>query len=50
LALADKFGYKIKSAPIVWKNKKNSKMRLKDCALTLADLFKIKMNLIRKKI
>ena len=49
LALADKFGYKIKSAPIVWENKKNSKVFLKDYVLTLVDLFKVKINLIRKK-
>lgn len=49
LALADKFGYKIKSAPIVWENRKNSKVCLKDYVLTLADLLKIKINLITKK-
>jgi len=49
LVLAKKFGYKIKSAPIVWENKKNSKVFLKDYILTLVDLFKVKINLIRKK-
>ena len=49
LALANKFEYKIKSAPIVWENRKNSNVRLKDYILTLIDLFKIKINLIRKK-
>lgn len=49
LVLARKFGYKIKSAPVVWKNRENSKVCLKDYILTLADLFKIKINLITKK-
>ena len=49
LALANKSGYKIKSAPIVWENKENSKVCLRDYTLTLVDLFKVKMNLIRKK-
>ena len=49
LALANKFRYKIKSAPIIWENKKDSEVRLKDYILTLADLFKIKINLITKK-
>ncbi len=49
LALANKFGYKIKSAPIIWKNKEDSNVRLKDYILTLIDLFRIKINLITKK-
>ena len=49
LALAKKFGYKIKSAPVIWKDKKNSKVYLKDYILTLIDLFKIKINLVTKK-
>lgn len=49
LALAKKFGYKIKSAPVIWKNKNSSKVYLKDYVFTLVDLFKIKINLITKK-
>lgn len=49
LVLAKKFGYKIKSASIVWEDKKDSGVCLKDYILTLADLFKIKINLITKK-
>ena len=49
LALANKFGYKIRSAPVIWKNRNSSKVRLKDYILTLIDLFKIKINLITKK-
>jgi len=49
LALANRFGYKIKSVPIIWENKEDGNVRLKDYILTLADLFKIKINLIKKK-
>ncbi len=49
LALANKFGYKIKSAPIIWKNKEDSNVRLKDYIFTLVELFKIKINLVTKK-
>jgi len=48
LAVADKFGYKIKTVPIVWKNREKSNVHLKDYFFTLLELFKIKINIIRK--
>lgn len=48
LAVANKFGYKIKTAPIVWKNRGKSNVHLKDYFFTLLELFKIKINLARK--
>ena len=46
LALARKFGYKIKVSPVTWKNRKESRVRLKDYLLTLGEIFRIKINLI----
>lgn len=49
LALALKRGYKIKTIPIAWKNRKESKVKLIDYFLTFADLVKIKINLLTNK-
>lgn len=49
LAIADKFGYRIKTVPIVWKNGGKSNVHPKDYFFTLLELFKIKINIIRKK-
>lgn len=48
LAIADKFGYIIKTVPIVWRNGWKSNVHLKDYFFTLLELFKIKINLVRK--
>lgn len=49
LAVAEKLGCKIKSVPVVWENRKNSKVNLKDYLFTLMELLKIKINLLTKK-
>ncbi len=49
LALANKFGYKIKSVSVVWKNREESKLKILDYILTLKELIQIKINLITKK-
>jgi dolichyl-phosphate beta-glucosyltransferase len=48
LAVANEFRYKIKTVPIVWKNRKESKVFFRDYFLTLLDFLKIKINLIKK--
>lgn len=48
LTIARKFGYRIKSVPVIWENREESRVRLKDYFLTLKELLKIKINLIRK--
>ncbi|MFZ2970564.1 MAG: dolichyl-phosphate beta-glucosyltransferase [Minisyncoccia bacterium] len=48
LTLANKFGFKIKTVPIIWKNRKDSRVRLVDYVLTLCELFQIKINLMKK--
>ncbi|MBI4919915.1 glycosyltransferase family 2 protein [Candidatus Azambacteria bacterium] len=45
LALAKKFGYKIKELPVVWNNPGNSTVGLKSYFQVLKDLFKIRFNL-----
>ncbi|KKQ97502.1 MAG: hypothetical protein UT24_C0013G0012 [Candidatus Woesebacteria bacterium GW2011_GWB1_39_12] len=45
LFLADKFGYKIKQMPIIWKNRNETRVRLKRVIFeTFRDLFKIRLN------
>jgi len=48
LVLANKFNYKIKTVPIIWENRKESGVFLKDYFFTLFELSKIKINLLRK--
>ncbi len=49
LAVANKLGYKIKSVPVIWKNREETKVRARDYLFTFKELLKIKINLIRKK-
>ncbi|MBU4339213.1 glycosyltransferase family 2 protein [Patescibacteria group bacterium] len=49
LALANKFGFKIKTVPIVWINDPNSKVKLSGYINTFVELFKIKWNLMTGK-
>lgn len=50
LALARKFGYKIKEAPVVWKNDSlNSSVRLSDYVQVLLDTLRIKRDLLTGK-
>jgi len=49
LALALKRGYKIKTIPIVWKNRSESRVKIVDYLFTLADIAKIKINLLTNK-
>lgn len=49
LALALKFGYKIKTVPIVWVNDPNSKVKLSGYVNTFVELGRIKWNLITGK-
>jgi dolichyl-phosphate beta-glucosyltransferase len=46
LALARKFGYKIKELPVDWKNDPNSKVGLKAYIQVLIETMKIRWNLI----
>jgi len=45
LAVAQKFGYKIKEMPVVWNNAGESKVSLKSYISVLLDLFKIRLYL-----
>ncbi len=49
LALALKFGFKIKTVPIVWVNDPNSKVKLSGYINTFVELFRIKWNLMTGK-
>lgn len=49
LALALKFGYKIKTMPVTWINDPNSKVKFSGYINTFADLAKIKWNLMTGK-
>ena len=49
LALARKFGRKIKTVPVVWINDEESKVSLGGYANTLKELFQIKWNIISGK-
>ena len=49
LALARKFGYKIKTVPVVWINDEESKVSMSGYINTLKELFQIKWNLISGK-
>ncbi len=49
LALALKFGFKIKTVPIVWVNDPNSKVKLSGYVNTFVELFRIKWNLMTGK-
>ena len=46
LALARKFGYKIKELPVDWKNDPNSKVGLKAYSQVLLETVKIRWNLM----
>jgi dolichyl-phosphate beta-glucosyltransferase len=47
LLIGKKFGYKIKEIPIYWKNYLQSKVKLKSMLKMLADLFKIRLNMLK---
>lgn len=49
LALARKFGYKIKEVPVVWKNEPNSHVKLSAYFEVLMETVKIRLNLITGK-
>ena len=49
LALAGKFGYKIKTVPVVWINDEESKVSIGGYVNTLKELFQIKWNMVRGK-
>jgi len=49
LALALKRGYRIKTIPIVWKNRSESRVKVIDYFFTFTDLIKIKINLLTNK-
>lgn len=49
LALAFKFGYKIKTVPVVWVNDPNSKVKLSGYVNTFVELARIKRNLMTGK-
>lgn len=49
LALALRRRYRIKTIPIVWKNRSESKVRAVDYIFTLKDLIRIKINLLTNK-
>lgn len=49
LALALKFGFKIKTVPVVWANDPNSKVKLSGYINTFAELARIKCNLMMGK-
>jgi hypothetical protein len=46
LVLAQKFGYKIKEIPVIWKNDFQSKVNLSGVIKTLFEVFQIRWNLI----
>ncbi len=47
LVIAKKLGYKIKEAPILWKNDPESKVKFKGMIKMALDLVKIRLNMIR---
>ncbi|MCK5491005.1 MAG: glycosyltransferase family 2 protein [Candidatus Pacebacteria bacterium] len=49
LLIANKNGLKIKSVPVSWENREETKVKLLDYIKTLKELFKIKINQINKK-
>ena len=49
LIIAQKLGYKIKEIPVVWKDDKKSKVKIKGMFVAISDLVKIKYNLITNK-
>ncbi|MDP3696715.1 MAG: glycosyltransferase family 2 protein, partial [Candidatus Taylorbacteria bacterium] len=49
LALARKFGYKIKELPVDWKNDPNSKVGLKAYIQVLIETMKVRWNLMTRK-
>ena len=49
LALAKKFGYKIKTVPVIWINDEESKVSMSGYINTFKELFQIKWNLTTKK-
>ena len=48
LVLGKKFGYKIKEIPVRWVNSSESKVKLKGMIKAPFDIFKIRLNLIKK--
>ena len=49
LALARKYGYKIKTVPVVWINNEKSKVSISGYVNTLKELFQIKWNMVSGK-
>ena len=49
LAIANKFNYKIKTVPVIWENRKETRVRKRDYLFTFKELLKIKANLLTKK-
>ena len=49
LVIANKFNYKVKAVPVIWKNRKETKVRNMDYLFTFKELLKIKINLLTKK-
>lgn len=45
IALAKKYGFKIKELPVIWNNAGESKVSLKSYIATFIDLFKVRLNL-----
>jgi dolichyl-phosphate beta-glucosyltransferase len=48
LILCRKYGYKIKEVPIYWKNDLDSKVKLKSVIKMAIDMFKVRLNLIKR--
>ena len=49
LAIANKFNYKVKVIPVIWKNRKETRVRKRDYLFTFKELLRIKVNLLTKK-
>lgn len=49
LAIVDKFNYRVKAVPVIWENRKETKVRKRDYLFTFKELLKIKINLLTKK-
>ena len=49
LVIVNKLGYKVKTVPVVWKNREKTRVRNIDYLFTFKELLKIKINLLTKK-
>ena len=49
LVIASKFNYKVKAVPVIWENRKETKVRNMDYLSTFKELLMIKINLLTKK-